>query len=133
MKFTGALDGVKAAERAMRKVEPTVREHVGIASDLTGKDLARHAAAGVPVRYGFLRQFIVTKHSRPTGFVTVGTRGGTMPIPNAPGGGTAIPARYAHLVHFGTSRTRGVPFMMNAARGQQRPYADRTKRAVLDA
>jgi HK97 gp10 family phage protein len=138
MATTAAVQGIKEAAAAFQRIEPVMRERIGDATDTTGKEIVRIASSRVPVRYGNLKKFIAMRFSKRTGIATVGIRAGTAVIPSGfegvgPGGKVVTPARYAHLVHWGTSRQRGVPFMLQAAESQKAPYAQRVKAAGREA
>ena len=135
---SATIVGEREVRLAFQAVEPTMREHLGYATETTSKEIARVAATKVPVRYGNLRKFIAAKYTKRTGFPVVGVRAGTVVIPASfseigPGGKVVAPGRYAHLVHWGSVRQRGIPFMLDAARSEQRYYPQRITRAAKDA
>ena len=89
----------------------------------TADAVAASARRQVPVLTGALRRAIAVNRAGTTGEARVGiarTRGAA---------GRDAPSVYAPLVEFGTSRSRGAPFMTPAAEGQRRPFLTRLRRA----
>jgi hypothetical protein len=124
-------------ERALGRMEPVMREHLGWAIDITAKEIARLAGIGVPVRYGNLRSFIAARVNLRTLTARVGIAQGSVTIPaDAPlghAGRTVYPSFYGRLVHNGTARSRGTPFMITAAERERRPFAERYNAAARAA
>lgn len=125
---------MRDVRRAFKRIDPVLQEFVGGASKETADLVARFARFLVPVRYGNLRKFIVSSYSKKSGTARAYVKKGSVTIPAGAafghGGRTVHPSFYGRLVHQGTSRSRGTPFMLIAAQQQRGPYAQRVKEAI---
>jgi len=130
------LSGLKEALAAVAALPEMTRVRVLDATRQAAYRTAQRARPLVPVRYGFLRDALVWKVSR-GGIGVVGIarrrhalpgRGGSALV--SKGARLATTTQYAHLAHFGTRRSRGVPFMTIAANAERQDFQKDVKAAM---
>lgn len=112
-------------ERAFALTEPTMRENMSVAIDLTAKAVAQNARALVPVRTGALKSFIDSEFNKRTLTARVGIRKGSVAGPRGP----VYPSVYGRMVHNGSIHNYPVPFMVEGAAQERAGFAQRAKDA----
>lgn len=154
--IAGHIRGLSEAKAAFQALPEVMRTHLLNATDVTLSEIVRHAKARIEsnpsiqtrnllnhigytlnknsgrgkagVSSGqttilFAHMGGITRKIKVKGIITPGKNG------SAQGGKVVRPSRYAHLVEFGTKHMPAEPFMIPAAKSQEKPYLDRCLRA----
>jgi HK97 gp10 family phage protein len=128
--IAGRVQGLRAAKAAFQALPEAVRDRTNDATETTVREIVRLAGARIlaspSIRTRALLGSLAWKLNRKTGRGTAGVKSGTVNVV----GGTITarpvnPARYAHLVEFGTVKMPAEPFMLPAAESQKQPYLSR--------
>lgn len=126
--------GMIGARKAFKAIAPEIQAQLNEATEKTVFAVKQRAISGVPVDTGNLRDHIDSRFSARSGFGAVGIRPGRVAV--AGRGGSALTShgarvmdakKYGPLVHNGTSRIAGRPFMLQAAEGERSGYAQRLR------
>lgn len=138
--IAGHVQGLREAKAAFQALPEIVRDAMLAATELTVSEIARHAKARIQsspsIQTRSLLNAIAWRVTRSNGRGRVGVTNATTAIAGT--GGSALkrtgarlirPARYAHLVEFGTRDSAAEPFMVPAAESQKQPYLERCKHA----
>lgn len=151
--LSGHIRGLREAKAAFQAMPALMREDLNDATELTVREISRHAQARVQsspsIRTRTLLNAIGWSLNRKSGRGRAGVSNVTTTISN-PSLGTvgratvkikgAIvshrgrtllvrPSRYAHLVEFGARHMRAEPFMIPSTEGQKQPFLDRCRHA----
>lgn len=110
------LEGLADIVQVLNEVEQGVRNRVlRKAFRAYGRQIIKPAKRAAPVRSRALRRSIgqkIATYKSGTMVLVVGPRRG---VTAEHEGRRVVPANYAHLVEFGTQRSRATPFMRQAA------------------
>jgi hypothetical protein len=132
-KITTSAD-LRDVQRAFKALEPAFRHELTLATEATSQAVVAAARRFVPVRYGFLRDFIVYKVNPRTGFGVAGIKGGKAAIPGSPtNSASQYPSVYGVFVHEGTKYIEPNAFMTKAAEENRAPAAQHVKDACTRA
>jgi hypothetical protein len=153
----GHVQGLREAKAAFQALPEAVRDRMLWATELTVREIARHAKAYLEsspsIRTRALYNHVAWSINKKNGRGKAGVTSGTSSANARPGvrknvkvkgivipgkGGSALtsegaklirPTRYAHLIELGTKKFQAEPFMVPATESQKDPYLDRCRTA----
>lgn len=147
--IAGHIQGLKEAKAAFQALEPTFREYMADATEITVKETARAAQnrlqSSPSIQTRNLYNAVDWTMNRNNGRGRAGVKSGTTTFvsagrkikikgiykQNAAGAWSKKdqPSRRAHFIEFGTKTMPAEPFMVPALESQKGPYLERVRAA----